>query len=183
METKQDIRRHVLEIRNGVGKEEWEEKSHKIYEMVVSHPFFLSSDVIYCYIDYRNEVSTHAIITKAWELRKKVAVPRVEGDEMNFYYISNFSDLKEGYRGIREPKECSIADDQNALVIVPGVAFDKKRNRIGYGKGFYDRYLKRYPFLKTIAIAFECQVIDEIQTDVFDCKPDILITEEHIYDK
>lgn len=183
METKKDIRKRVLATRDGISKRDWEENSHRIYEKVVTHPFFLESGVIYCYVDYRNEAGTEAIIKKAWELEKKVAVPRVEGEEMNFYYISDFSDLKEGYRQIREPATKFPASDAHALVIMPGVAFDKKRNRIGYGKGFYDKFMDKYPSCKTIALAFECQIIDEIKTDLFDYRPHILITEEHIYDE
>lgn len=183
MEKKKDIRKRVLEIRNGIGIEEWEEKSHRIQNKVVTHSSFLNADVIYCYIDYRNEVGTKKIIQKAWELEKKVAVPKVEGDEMNFYYISGFCDLKEGYRGIPEPKISHFSNDKNALVIMPGVAFDKQRNRIGYGKGFYDKFMGLHRDYKTIAIAFECQLIDKIETDLFDYRPNVLITEEKIYDE
>lgn len=183
MESKKDIRRRVLEIRDRISKKEWEENSHRIYKSVVTHPFFLESDVIYCYIDYRNEAGTEAIIRKAWELHKKVAVPKVEGEEMNFYYISDFSELKEGYRQIREPDVKFPATKEQALVIMPGVAFDRNRNRIGYGKGFYDKFLDRYPSCKTMAIAFECQIVDEITADTFDHRPDILITEEQIYNE
>lgn len=183
METKKDIRKRVLEIRNGIEKEEWEEKSRRIQKQVVTHPFFLSADSIYCYIDYRNEVGTKSIIQKAWELQKKVAVPKVEGNEMNFYYISSFDDLKEGYRGIREPETDYLSNDKDALVIMPGAAFDKQRNRIGYGKGFYDRFMGLHRDYKTIAIAFECQLVDKIETELFDYRPDILITEEQVYDE
>lgn len=183
MEIKKDIRKRVLAMRDGISKKEWEEKSRRISEKVVTHPFFLESDVIYCYVDYRNEAGTESIIKRAWKLHKKVAVPKVEGEEMNFYYISDFSDLKEGYRQIREPETGCPAKAAQALVIMPGVAFDRKRNRIGYGKGFYDKFLDKHLSYKTIAIGFECQIVDEIETDSYDYRPDILITEEHIYDE
>lgn len=183
MEKKKDIRKRVLYLRNNICKEEWEEKSHKIYEKVVTHPFFLNANTIYCYVDYRNEVGTEWVIKKAWDLHKQVAVPKVEGEEMKFYIISSFDDLYEGYRGIQEPVNQVLANDENALIILPGVAFDRNRNRIGYGKGFYDRFLDKHPFCKTIAIGFACQIVDEIQTDSFDYRPDILITEECIYDE
>lgn len=183
MVTKKDIRKRVLELRNSIDKEEWKAKSKLIETQVINHPFFLSADAIYCYIDYRNEVGTQGIIQRAWELQKKVAVPKVEGDIMNFYYISSFDDLQEGYRGIREPETHFPSNDENALVIMPGSAFDRKRNRIGYGKGFYDKFMDSHRDYKTIAIAFECQLIDEIQADEHDYRPDILLTEGAIYDK
>ena len=183
METKKDIRKRVLELRSAMSKDEWSEKSNRIQQTVIAHPFFLHANVIYCYIDYRNEAGTRSIIEKAWNLGKKVAVPKVESEEMNFYYISEFSDLQEGYRQILEPNTDNPANVEDALVIMPGVAFDKKRNRIGYGKGFYDKFLEQHPSYKTMALSFECQLVSEIQADAFDLKPDVLITEECIYDE
>lgn len=182
METKKDIRKHVLKLRSQLKQKEWEEKSRKIQDKVVTHPFFLCAETIYCYIDYRNEVATRSIIQKAWELHKKVAVPKVEGNELIFYYISSLSNLEIGYKGILEPCTNQNADDKDALIIVPGVAFDLNRNRIGYGKGFYDRYMAKHPGFKTIGIAFSCQIISQIEAEQFDCKPDVLITEEDVYE-
>lgn len=183
MESKKDIRKRLLEKRNCITDIEWEEKSRRIYKNVVTHPFFLEADAIYCYVDYRGEVGTLAIIEKAWEMQKKVAVPKVEGNEMQFYYIQQFSDLQEGYRGILEPKSDFPADDKNVLVILPGAAFDRKRNRIGYGKGFYDRFLNTHRNYHTIAIGFEFQMVNEIPAEPQDLCPQVLITEEHIYDE
>lgn len=183
MVTKKDIRKRVLELRNSIDTGEWKAKSRLIQNQVVTHPLFLSADAIYCYVDYRNEVGTQDIIQRAWELQKKVAVPKVEGNIMNFYYISCFDDLQEGYCGIREPETLVSAKDDKVLVIMPGSAFDRQRNRIGYGKGFYDKFMDSHRNYKAIAIAFECQLIDEIQADEHDYRPDILITEGAVYDK
>ena len=183
MERKRDIRKYVLSYRDGISVHKWEENSHLIYKKVTTHPFFLEASVIYCYVDYRNEVGTESIIRKAWELGKRVAVPKVDGEQMNFYYISDFTDLREGYRKILEPDVRFPANDTHALVIMPGVAFDRNRNRIGYGKGFYDKFMDKHLGFQTIAIAFECQIIDAIAVDSFDYRPDVLITEEQIYDK
>lgn len=183
METKKDIRKRVLTNRDDIDKKEWEKKSRKIQTQVITHPFFLESNVIYCYVDYRNEVGTESIIKEAWKLGKQVAVPKVEGEEMSFYYISDFSDLEEGYRQILEPDGRFPANAEHALVIMPGVAFDQSRNRIGYGKGFYDRFMDKHSTYHTIALAFECQMMDEIEADMYDYRPEILITEEHIYNE
>ena len=181
METKRDIRKRVLSYRDSLDKKEWEENSRKIQDCVVTHPFFLESNTIYCYIDYRNEVGTESIMKKAWQLGKRVAVPKVEGEEMNFYYISDLSDLNEGYRGIPEPDVKFPANDVHALVIMPGVAFDRNRNRIGYGKGFYDKFMDKHPSFHSIALAFECQILDTIDAEMFDYRPEVLITEENVY--
>ena len=101
---------------------------------------------------------------------------------MSFYYIQSFSELSEGYRGILEPKNLSKTTDETMLVIMPGVAFDKDKNRLGYGKAFYDRFLQKHTNCHTMALGFELQVIDHVPTDSYDVQPEVLITEEVIYD-
>lgn len=181
MESKKDIRRRVLDARKSITDEEWEEKSHRIFEKVVTHPFFLEAETIYCYIDYQKEVGVREIIKEAWKLGKNVAVPKVEGRDMKFYYIQDLSELQCGYREILEPTTDRVAETEDGLVIVPGVAFDRDRNRIGYGKGFYDGYLKQHLQLKTIAVAFKLQIVEAVPADADDVRPEILITEEQIY--
>ncbi len=184
MESKKDIRKCVLAKRNCISNQEWEEKSRLICEKVVTHPFFLDSNVIYCYVDYRNEVCTRGIIETAWKQGKKVAVPKVNSDEMEFHYIQSFEDLKEGYRGIHEPKKQHLTDDaQNVLVIMPGAAFDIACNRIGYGKGYYDKYLHAHPNYKTLALAFELQMVENIPAEEYDICPNLIITEENTYER
>ena len=183
MESKKDIRKRVLENRNCISDKEWEDKSRLICEKVVTHPFFLQADAIYCYVDYRREVGTADIIEQAWISGKKVASPKVLGDEMEFYYIQSFEDLSEGYKGIFEPKQTNLASDKNVLVIMPGAAFDATCNRIGYGKGYYDKYLQMHRNYKTIAIAFELQLVEVIPSEDYDICPDIIITEETTYER
>lgn len=183
MESKKDIRKRVLEKRNLITDKEWEEKSRLIYEKVVTHPFFLETDAIYCYVDYRREVGTRSIIKHAWNTDKKVAVPKVDGDTMEFYYVESFEDLQEGFKGIPEPTPKQLACDENVLVIMPGVAFDATGNRIGYGKGYYDKYLRLHPNYKTIAIAFELQMVDSIPAERYDICPNMIITEEKTYEQ
>jgi len=181
MESKKDIRIHVLSRRSKLSKKEWEEKSHLIYKKVAAHPFFLNSDEIYCYIDFRNEVGTKELIESAWKLQKKVAVPKIIGNQMEFMYIDSYNELEPGTFGILEPKTDKKANGNNVLVIMPGAVFDCKRSRIGYGKGYYDQYLSLNPDYKTIALAFELQVLEEIPTQLHDIKPKAIITEEEIY--
>ena len=181
MVKKQDIRKDVLNQRNQMPEKEWEELSHEIYKKVVTHPFFLSADEIYCYIDFRKEVGTRKIIEEAWNLGKRAAVPRIEASEMNFYYIESFSELESGCFGVLEPTGNEIAKGKQVLVIIPGAAFDKTKNRIGYGKGYYDRFLNKYPAYRTLALAFELQMVEEIPSDSFDVKPNQIVTEEKIY--
>ena len=159
---------------------------------------YQAAENILVYASMRSEVMTDDIILDALANGKKVFCPKVtdkESGKMEFVRIMTLEDLKEGYFGIREPEineESEIAREGNlengqdssvvsadyALVIMPGAAFDRENNRIGYGGGFYDRYLKENPENKTIALAFECQITDEkIPADEFDMKPEVLLTE------
>lgn len=181
MEIKKDIRKRVLSMRSNMPVQEWWEKSLMISEKIVSHPFFLEADEIYCYMDYRREVCTRPIFEKAWELGKKTAAPKISGEEMEFFYIQSFADVKEGAFHIPEPVTSEAAQGNHVLVILPGVAFDRKRNRLGYGKGFYDRYLSRHQNYKVLAPAFELQIVDAIPVEEHDIRPEIIITEEKRY--
>ena len=183
MESKKDIRRYVLSLRGNLTAKEQDEKSQNICCQVINHPFFLNAKNIYCYVDYKNEVKTRAIIQYALDNGKRVAVPKIVDDEMLFCFIDSLEELTDGYRGIPEPSHCNIANVDSPLVIMPGVAFDKSRNRIGYGKGFYDRFLKKHPNCHTIALGFALQIVEHIPADPFDIQPEILITEKCIYDK
>lgn len=181
MGTKQDIRKRVLSQRSAMFPKVWAEKTEQIYQRVIVHPFFLEADEIYCYIDYKNEVGTRRLIEYAWKQHKKVAVPKILNKQMEFYYIQNFDELQEGYCQILEPITHRKADGEHVLVIMPGSVFDKNRNRIGYGGGFYDKYLSRHSQHYTMAIAFQLQVLESIPAEVYDIRPQIIITEEEIY--
>ena len=181
MELKKDIRKRVLAERYLMSEKEWTEKSDKISAKVIAHPSFISAEEIYCYIDFRNEVGTKKIIEAAWKMGKKVACPKIRGDYMNFYYIKSFNDLLPGNWGILEPAEKTLANGLNVLIIMPGTAFDYKKHRIGYGKGYYDQYLNKHPDYQTMALAFELQMVENIPADAHDISPQIVVTEEHIY--
>ncbi len=178
---KKELRKQILQKRNLLTQKEWEEKSHIIFNRVAAHPFFLDADEIYCYLDYKKEAGTRKIIEKAWQLGKKVAVPKIIGDEMQFFYIGDFQCLEDGYCHILEPKTDSPANGKNVLVIMPGAVFDPNRNRIGYGKGFYDRFLEKNPAFHTLALAFMLQFVENIPADSYDKKPETIITEDKIY--
>ena len=181
MESKKDIRKRVLTERNLIIKKEWTEKSRQIYEKVITHPLFLNAEELYCYIDFRNEVGTRDIIERAWSLGKKVAVPKVAGDAMEFYYIQSFDELSPGNWGIPEPVLENVACGKNVLVIMPGAVYDAEKHRIGYGRGYYDKYLAQHSDYQTMALAFELQMLENIPADEHDICPQFIVTEERIY--
>lgn len=178
---KKDIRKLVYAKREALSKEELMQKSRVICEKIMQLPEFEKADAVYAYMDCKNEVSTKMLIEESWKLGKKVAVPRVEGDDLVFYYISSYEDTVPGYFGISEPVTGKIAADEDALLIVPGVGFDDGRRRCGYGKGFYDRYLSQHGAHTTVAAAFEFQMMEEVPADSHDVLMQYLITEERFF--
>lgn len=153
--------------------------SQIITDKILSMPEFLRNQYIYTYMSFRNEVNTDYLISQCLINDKYTAVPKVYGDNMIFYRINNLSDMYKGYMGIREPREdLPVMDTSKGIIIVPGMVFDRKGNRAGYGKGFYDRYLAKNSNLIKIGIAFNFQIVDEIETNPFDISMDYIITEQ-----
>lgn len=181
--TKSYFRKEALERRNGMSEKERERASLLMTEAVLGHQWFYKADNLLCFVPYGSEIDTRMLLEEAFRKGKKVFVPKVEGEEMHFYRIRSFSDLCEGYKGIMEPvnaSECCRYDEderlskgESVLMIMPGACFDLCRNRIGYGKGFYDKYLSDKPLLATytIAVGFACQLFDALPTQETDIKP------------
>ena len=140
-------------------------------------PEFQNSSRILAYADYNHEVMTGFIIEEAWKAGKEVAVPKVVGQDMVFYKLIDFSQLEKGYFGIPEPARGEIIQWEEALMIMPGVAFDRENHRVGYGGGFYDRFLEKHPQIKRLAVAFDFQILDEVPVEPTDISPEIIATE------
>ena len=183
MEAKGNIRKEVFARRRAATQEEIQEKSRMIYEKITALPEFLDADCFFAYMDFKKEVMTRDLIEKALEMGKTVAVPRVEGDDMVYYEIKDFSTLKSGYFGIMEPDGGKVCTREEGFLLVPGVAFDSARHRVGYGKGFYDRYLSRHTQHATVAMALDFQIVETVPSDVYDICPQMLITPTMIYGK
>lgn len=184
METKKQIRREILSIRDALSKEERKKKSDKIKKQLAELPAFEQADQILIYASFGSEVETDAIMELAFRKRKLVFCPRVEGKKMQFYQITDLSQLVSGYRGIREPQpERPWQQRPGDLVIMPGTVFDREGNRIGYGGGFYDRFLEAHPQVSTAAVAYELQLVEagRIETEETDQKPACIVTEKMIY--
>lgn len=189
MEEKKRIRKQMLARRQELTHDEVVHKSEAIIQKVLQTNEYKESQNILLYADYCHEVMTRALFEDALLHKKKVYFPKTDGETgtMEFYQVVSVTQLYEGYKGIKEPK--ADADkrfvwkkEEDTLAIIPGVAFDVNGYRIGYGKGFYDRYLSDKRPISTIALAFACQITDDaIPVDVHDIKMDKVVTEEIIY--
>ena len=190
MEEKRKLRRQILALRDAMPIEEREEKSSHILETLILMPLYKDSDTILIYVNRRSEVNTTDLVNKALADGKRVFAPKVSGETMEFYQITGMGDLQEGYKGIREPVSGRLfdmnSDTGHTLMLMPGAVFDEKCRRIGYGKGFYDRYLERISetgiSVHTLALCFECQVLPEIPAEKHDVRPQMILTENRLRD-
>lgn len=180
--TKKDIRAEVKKSRREADAETIRKNSDAICDTFLKLPEYTSAKCVFAYMDCKNEVETKNVIEQCWKDGKIIAVPKVFGETMKYYAITSYDDLEEGYFGIREPKYELLQEVicEDGLMILPGVAFDVKRHRVGYGGGFYDRYLEQHPDMKKIAFAFEFQVFESVPFEVFDRQPEKIITEKRI---
>ena len=176
-------------MRGGLSEDELSSKSNIIQTRLVNNDKFANAGLVLCYMDFRNEVKTGGIIRECRNAGKRIALPLVKVDgtvrELLVYEINDLhNDVQEGPYGILEPcpeKLQLVADNEIDLVIVPGVAFDIHKQRLGYGAGYYDGLLvKLRPDCYKIGIAFDVQIVDMIPAETHDIKMDSIITESRI---
>ena len=177
---KEELRQKYLLIRKNIINKQ--EKSESIANLIINNEIYKKARVIALYKSLSNEVDTTLLITKSIELKKVVLLPRVEGMDLEFHEIKDIhSPLIKSNFGVEEPVKNEITRfNKNLidLVIVPGVCFDKRGNRLGYGKGYYDRFLMNSN-LKCIGICYEEQITDNLlEISSYDVKMDFLVTEK-----
>lgn len=180
--TKADVRKTILEKKRRVPELMLTQRSGIIEKMVTTLPEYKAAKTLLIYVSKKDEVETFRLIESAWQDGKEVAVPKVMDNhkDMRFITIDSFDHLKEGYFHVLEPEYGMAYDDPDPLVIMPGVAFDLKCHRIGYGKGFYDRFLSAHPDYKKIALSFDFALLSEVPHDEEDIDPDIIVTDRRI---
>ncbi|MDE7266480.1 MAG: 5-formyltetrahydrofolate cyclo-ligase [Lachnospiraceae bacterium] len=188
MESKAEIRKRILEVRRSLTVDEVEVKSEAILQNVLKTPEYIEADNILLYADHHNEVITRGIFEDALMRNKRVYFPKSDSftNTMVFYRTTSIAQLEKGFMGILEPKEniqhrYRFCANEDTLVILPGVAFDTAGFRIGYGKGYYDKFLSSKRQLSTMALAFACQIVEELPREAHDIKMDKIVTEEIIY--
>ena len=176
---KNKIREELIKKRDKLGVYEVFKKSNDIISKLVSLQEFKKAKKLLCYISFDNEVYTHGLIKK-YVKEKDIAVPVVRGNELILSYIKEWGELTTGAYGILEPKEIRKANlNDIEIAIIPGIAFDNRGYRIGYGKGYFDRLLSKMNALK-IALAFDFQILDEVPEEKHDVRMDMIITEKRI---
>ena len=170
---KKELRAQIKAAKRAMSAQQIDALSADLCRQFLETEEYRNAKTVYGYLPYNQEVRTWALLEQALRDGKKVAVPKVYGEEMRFIYMDDLSAVAEGYAGIPEPvADGPVADDVTALVLMPGLAFDKEGHRIGYGGGFYDRFLEDEPEHPTVALCYHFQMLDHLDTEEHDIPVD-----------
>lgn len=187
IEDKKCIREELTEKRNNLTPHEVSQRSGIICNHLLNSEFYKNAGNICVYEAFRNEVDCEDIVSQAYEDGKRVYVPVVDADNetMEFYEITSDTEWTEGHYGIQEPVITKVSNrlssEEASLIIMPGLAFDKNKHRIGYGGGYYDKYLAEHDGNTKVALCYSFQVIaSELPYDEQDVIPDYIVTEDGI---
>ena len=173
---KKELRKQIRDQKRAMTPMQIQRASSRLGELFAASKLYQAAKTIYGYLPYNQEVRTVPMLQRALEEGKRVAVPKVYGDEMKFIYLDDLSAVAEGYAGIPEPiADGPVAEDQTALVLMPGLAFDPEGHRIGYGGGFYDKFLAQEPDHPTLALCYDFQMLPHLETEEFDIPVDCVL--------
>lgn len=179
---KREMREKYSAIRNEMDKAKRDEFDKKIFDRLTASITYRHSNEILLYASMGSEIDTWAIFDAAIKAGKKVAYPLCfEDNTMKYYYVSSRDDLEEGAFGILEPKKGleEYVPSSLSICVVPAIVFDKEGYRIGYGKGFYDRFLSSFPGVK-VGLVYSNMIIPRVPRGRFDKHVDILISERGV---
>ena len=173
---KTELRKWIRSQKKAMTPEQIEDASRILAEKFYATSYYCDAATIYGYLPYNQEVHTVPILRQALLDGKKVAVPKVYGDTMRFIYLTDLDAVSPSDMGIPEPvADEPIACDKTALVLMPGLAFDTAGNRMGYGGGFYDKFLAEEPEHPTVALCYSFQMVDDIPTNDYDIPVDCVL--------
>jgi 5-formyltetrahydrofolate cyclo-ligase len=182
---KKEIRKRILQIRDAMPPDEIAEKSNRVADRLIELREVRSASTIMVFLNFGSEVQTDGFISWGWEMQKRIIVPLCRPDEREMMpcIINDFSDLETGHYGIREPRSGSavvVPLEEIDAVLIPAVAFDRSGRRVGYGGGYYDRFLPRVPRAARIGVVFACQIVPEVRADQHDVPAQRIVTERGV---
>lgn len=176
------LRREFLARRDALSPEERARLSRQITSHLLSWPHFVRARRLLLYASFRSEVETYPLITWALEEGKEVYLPKtyLKPKELRLFRLYSLEELRPGAFGIPEPPEENpeISPEELELVVVPGVAFDRRGGRLGYGGGFYDRLFTQAKEARRVGLCFSCQLAERLPLEAHDVLMHVLVTEE-----
>ena len=186
MLSKHKIRQDILKKRAGLNSDQVNSLSSIILENFYSLNLLDRARDVFLYLPIKNEVNTWPLLKKLWSLKISTFLPRCEKNmsrKMDFYHVSSPDELNKGAFNIPEPSsEIRYNGTGPDLIILPGVAFDLKGYRLGYGQGYFDRFLPELDLtkIKTIALAYDFQILPSLPIDPWDRPVNIIVTEARV---
>lgn len=180
---KEALRKKMIKERNGLSKKEKKIKDESIYNQVIKDKDYIAANTVFLFMSFGSEINTKKIILDALDHNKKVFLPKVVGKKLELFEIEDFENLERSKYGILEPNAfCQgIGNCGIDFILMPGLAFDSFGGRVGYGGGFYDRYISSLPNYKEIpkvAIAYDFQIIEKVPMSKYDIPVDRIIIDE-----
>ena len=184
-EEKKLLRKKILKLRDSIPPGDRIEYSTKIAECIFCESKYVRANNVLIYNHFGSEVRCDYIFSKSLKDGKNVFFPKVEGEYMTFYKITSAEQLEAGYKGILEPFGNTGRFEQigKSIIIVPGTVFGQDGYRIGYGKGYYDKFLASVPDIYKIGVCFSVQLVDKVPRDQYDVQMDEIICENRILSK
>jgi len=196
IDDKKAFRKAMLAKRDAIPYENRIEADRARDARIRNWDVYKEAELLLFYVSYRSEADTRLLMKEALEAGRNVAVPKVVGTDMVFYRITEVTQLVEGYKGILEPDTekaellIGATDEQmsrnvlpkHTILFVPGCAFDEKGGRMGYGGGFYDRFMEKYPDVLRVALAYEEQLTEKVPREAHDKAVNVIVTEERKID-
>jgi 5-formyltetrahydrofolate cyclo-ligase len=184
MQLKSQLRKEIRDKRKNILNKSLTDE--QIIDLLLSSTYYKNAKTVLCYASLDDEISTDKIIAKSLSDGKNLALPYCKDNmgNMDFYLIKSFDDLQVGSFNVREPNiiKCDkLVDFTDSIIIVPAMCFDKKGYRLGYGKGYYDRFLQNYSFI-SIGLCYNTFVKSKIPIDEYDQSVDYIITQSKIID-
>lgn len=173
---KKEMRTMIRAKKRAMTEDQIVSASARLGEQFRACALYKEARTIYGYLPYNQEVRTVPMLERALADGKRVAVPKVYGDRMKFIYMTDLNRVEKGYANIPEPVDDEpVAEDPTALVLMPGLAFDREGHRIGYGGGFYDKFLAEEPEHPTVALCYGFQMLEKLETEEFDIPVDLVL--------
>ena len=174
---KTELRKEIADLKKQISTEQKQQEARAVFSKVETLSEFKSAENILLYWSTSDELSTHEIIEK-WSNRKQIILPTIVGDKLILKPYMPGQNMKKGALGIWEPDTVDTFTENIDLMIIPGIAFDSDKNRLGRGKAFYDRFLANKSLVK-IAVGFDLQLLPRIPSEKSDIKMDKVITASH----
>ena len=173
---KKELRKKIREQKRAMTEEQIVAASARLGELFLACVQYKNAKTIYGYLPYNQEVRTVPMLEQAMKDGKRVAVPKCYGEEMRFIYMDDLSKVEKGYANIPEPiADEPVAEDKTALVLMPGMAFTTDGKRMGYGGGFYDKFLAAEPDHPTVALCYDFQMVEDLPTEDYDIPVDCVL--------